>query len=145
MADTVDTTFTLAGITFTIGALTLRQSCDLRIGDDVLPPQIESAKFWAALYSLCIKTIAIAVRESSPETTEEVLWKLTASEEEMAAARKKILIHAGFMKADPTVAELRAQVAASKIELEQLQKTLEDREAKAKITGEELAVVPAAA
>jgi hypothetical protein len=125
----------LADKEFTIGSLTIRQSRDLRIGDATLPKD-DGAGGWITVYDISIKTIFIAIREAHPTVTEEDLWKIQCTEEEMAAARKAILVHAGFRAPEPSIAELRATVASMKIELADLEKTLAEREAKAKVTGE---------
>jgi hypothetical protein len=131
-----DITIKLAGKEFKIGGLTIRQARDLRIGDATIVPKGIDGAFWTDLYDLCVKTVAIAIRETHPDVTEDELWKMKATEEEFAAARREILIHAGFRAAEPTIAELRSQVTTLKMELEQLEKTLTQREAKAKETGE---------
>lgn len=130
-----DVTIKLGEKEFTIASLTIRQSRDLRIGDNT-PQKDDGSAGWMNLYELCVKTIFIAVSAANPELKEEDLWNLSATEDEMAKARKAILIHAGFRSPEPTIAELRASVAAMKIELEGLEKTLAEREEKAKITGE---------
>ena len=132
-----DISISLAGRTFPIGDLTLRQARDLRLGDAGTPLVQGSPDFWKNLYDLCIKTIAVAIRENSPEVTEDELWKLPATEEEMARARRMILEHAGFRSPEPTIAQLRSDIAAKKNELADLEATLLQREGKAKITGEE--------
>jgi hypothetical protein len=130
-----DVTIKLGAKEFKINSLTIRQSRDLRVGDNT-PAKDDGVGGWMSLYELCMKTIFIAVSADNPELKEEDLWSLPATEDEMAEARKAILIHAGFRSPDPTIAELRATVAAKKIELEALEKTLAEREEKAKITGE---------
>lgn len=129
-----DITITLAGKEYKIGGLTIRQARDLRIGDATILKDTSSAG-WT--HEICINTIAIAIRENHPDVKEDDLWNLQTTEDEITDARKAILIHAGFRKPEPTIAELRSTVAAKKIELEELEKTLAQREAKAKETGEE--------
>jgi hypothetical protein len=133
---TAVTTIKLGGQEFTISPLTVGQSRDLRIGDATIPPD-DGAGGWNNIYEVCIRTIAIAIRESHPEVTEEALWKLPASENEIAEARKAILVFAGFRSPEPSIAELRSIVGAKKAELEALQQTLAAREERAKVTGEE--------
>jgi hypothetical protein len=123
------------GREFNIGVLTIRQSMDLRIGDASLPKD-DGADGWRNSYDISIKTIAIAIRDTHPEVTEEDLWKMTATENEMGEARKAILVHAGFRAPEQSIAEMRATVALKKIELEDLEKNLAQRESKAKETGE---------
>jgi hypothetical protein len=130
-----DITIKLADREFKISGLTIRQSCDLRIGEAKLPDD-DGAKGWANLYDLSIRTIAIAINEHHPDITEDELWKMRFSEKELTEARKAIAIHSGFRSPDPTIAELRATIAAKKIELTEMEKTLKDREDKAKVTGE---------
>jgi hypothetical protein len=128
-----DITITLAGQEYKIGGLTIRQARDLRVGDETIAK--DAAPGW--VYELCIKTIAVAIRETHPEIKEEDLWNMQTTEDEIADARNAILIHAGFRKGEKTIAQLRATLAAKKIELDELEKTLAQREAKAKETGEE--------
>jgi N-methylhydantoinase B/oxoprolinase/acetone carboxylase alpha subunit len=130
-----DITITLGDKEFKISPLTIRQSLDLRIGDATVPKD-DGTGGWTNTYDACIKTIAVAIREAHPEVTEDELWKIKTTENEIAAARKAILVHAGFRAPEPTIAELRAKVAAMKIELADLEKTLAERESKAKVTGE---------
>ena len=121
---------------FKVDGLTIRQSRDLRIGDATILGKDDGLGGWSNVYDISIKTIAVAIRESHPDVTEEDLWKLHTTEEEIATARKAILVHAGFRQPEPTIAELRANVAAMKIDLAELEKTLAQRELKAKETGE---------
>lgn len=130
-----DITIKLGKEEFKIGGLTIRQSRDLRIGDAQIPAD-DGAGGWSNVYDISIKTIAIAISETHPEVTEDMLWKIQSSEEEMATARKAILVHAGFRKPESSIAELRAEVASTKIQLDTLEKTLAEREEKAKVTGE---------
>ena len=130
-----DLTIKLADKEFKIGGLTIRQARDLRVGDASLPKD-DGAGGWSNVYELAVKTILVAIREKHPQVTEEDLWNLPANENEMYEARKAILIHAGFRSPDPTIAELRAKVAAMKIDLAELEKSLAQRESKAKETGE---------
>lgn len=132
-----DITIKLGEKKFNISSLTIRQSRDLRIGDATIVQPNDGAGIWTNVYDLCIKTIAVAIRESHPEVTEEDLWKIHTTENELAEARRAILVHAGFRAQEPSIAELRANVAKMKIELKELEETLEQRESKAKVTGEE--------
>ncbi|HEX3948213.1 MAG TPA: hypothetical protein VHW95_00015 [Steroidobacteraceae bacterium] len=100
---------------FKIGPLTIRQQRDLRVSDATVPKD-DGAGGWTNIYDLCIKTIAIAIREDHPGMSEEDLWKLQTSEEQIAEARSQILVHAGFRTPDhPTIAEPRATVAAEQL------------------------------
>lgn len=126
----------LAGQEFTISPLTIRQCRDLRIGDTTTVQPAQGVGIWTNIYELSIKTIAIAISKNHPEVTEEKLWELETTENEIVEARRQILIHAGFRAPEPTIAELRAMVASMKNELADLEKTLAQREEKAKTTGE---------
>lgn len=95
-----DITIKLGEKEFSIGPFTLRQSRDLRVSDASMPPD-DGAGGWNNVYDICIKTIAIAIREAYPTVTEDDLWKLSTSEEEIAEARRQILVHAGFRAPGP--------------------------------------------
>lgn len=129
-------TISMGGKTLEISQLTIRQMRDLRVGDVVLPTEGEPKVFWDELYDLCVRTIAVAVREAHSDLTEEALWKLPATEDELGRARREILLFAGLRAPDPTIAELRATIISKEKELEALRKTLAEREEKAKLTGE---------
>ena len=113
---------------FEIGGLTIRQCRDLRIGDATALAKDDGVGGWTNVYDVCIKTIAIAIHDSHPDVTEEDLWKLRATEDEIGVARKAILIKAGFRPPEPTIAEMRSTLAAKKNELAQLEKSLAERE-----------------
>src|SRR5579862_8676887 len=121
-------TITIAGQPFEVSQLTIRQLRDLRVGDTALGSVEDPKVFWGDLYDLCVRTIAIAVRETHPAVTEESLWKLPVTEDELAKARREILVFAGLRPPEPTIAELRASVVSKERELEALRKTLAERE-----------------
>lgn len=104
---------------FEIDGLTIRQCRDLRIGDATLMQRDDGAGGWSNVYDLAIKTISCATG-----VPEEELWKLSATEDQIAAARKAILKKAGFVTQEPTIAELRASVVAKKNEIAELEKII---------------------
>jgi len=126
----------VGGRTFEIRRLTIRQLRDLRAGEIVASPEEDIKSFWGKIYDVCIKTILIGARASDPTLTEESLWELPATEDELTKARSEILLFAGLRKPEPTIAQLRATVVEKRKELEQLERTLAEREAKAKLSGE---------
>lgn len=129
-------TITLGSKSLEVSQLTIRQLRDLRVGDiAALPTEVPSV-FWDELYDICVKTVAVAVRETAPDLTEEEIWKLPGIESELMKARTDILVFAGMRLPEPTIAELRATIIAKEREVVDLKKTLGEREAKAKVTGE---------